>query len=149
MTHFDESPAYNNYYMTGVTYPDGDPNYPSDWIIPLKYSEIQDIIGENTHDYINHPPSRLNISTWDEWHPAPGTQLKSLYDVLDYALSKGVEFVSPVDGWNTHGNLLNIGVDRNGQTYNFDSAGAQTLYTEEEQSFLTIGADGSIRYFSK
>ena len=145
MSHFNESPNHNNYYMTGVTYPDGDPNYPSDWIIPLNYSEIQDIIGENVHDYINHPPSRLNISTWDEWHPAPGTKIKSLYDVLDYALSKGVEFVSPMEGWNTHGNILNLGVEKRNQNFSYDGAANQTPYTDEEKSYLTIGADMSIR----
>jgi hypothetical protein len=148
MTHFND-PTHYNYYVDGVTYPDGVNDYPSEWILPLKYEEIEDIIGSNTNDYINHPPSRLNIQSWDEWYPAPGTKIKSLYDVLDYAIQKGVEFVSPIDGWNTHGNMLNIGADRNGQTYPYDSAEDQTPYTEEEQSFLTIGADGSIRYFSK
>lgn len=147
MTHFNDQSSYRNYYLSGVTYPDGDPNYPNEWIIPLKHDEILDIIGENVHDYINYPPSRLGISTWDEWHPAPGTQLKSIYDVVDYALSKGIDFVSPIEGWNTHGNVLNLGVDKNGQTFTYDTE-AQTPYTNDEKSYLTIGADMSIRYYN-
>jgi hypothetical protein len=147
MSHFNDQTYHRNYYLDNVEYPDGDPNYPDEWVIPLKHQEIQDIIGENEHDYINNPPSRLEISTWDEWYPAPGTQLKSLYDVLDYALSKGIDIVAPVDGWTTHGNVLNLGVDTNGQTYGYDTYG-QTPLTNEEKSYLTIGADGSIRYYN-
>lgn len=147
MTHFNEE-KHRNYYLDGVEYPDGDSNYPTDWIIPLNYNEILDIIGDNVHDYINHPPSRLNINSWEEWHPAPGTQLKSLYDVIDYALAKGVDFVSPMQGWNTHGNILNIGIDRNNQKYGYDSASAVVPYTDDEKSYLTIGADMSIRYYN-
>jgi hypothetical protein len=148
MTHFNTIHHWN-YYIDGETYTGKDDNYPAEWAVPLKYDEILDIIGSNEHDYINHPPSRLNISTWDEWYPAPGTQLKSFYDVLDYAMSKGIDIVTPVDGWITHGNIINLGTDRNGQTYPWDSAMNTTPLTDEEQSYLTIGADLSVRYFNK
>ena len=158
MSHFNDQRYHRNYYLDGYDYPSAetgqpelrakDPNYPSEWIIPLKNEEILDIIGENVHDYINHPPSRLNISTWDEWHPAPGTQLAAIYYIWDKALDMGIDIVTPMDAWATHGNVLNIGIDRNGQSYQYDDAEAQTPYTDEEKSYLTIGADSSIRYYN-
>lgn len=159
MTHINNQTYNRNYYLDNKEYPDieasqpelraKDPNYPSEWIIPLKYDEILDVIGDNTHDYINTPPSRLNIRSWDEWHPAPGTQLAAFYYVLDYAMSKGINIVTPMEGWKTHGNILNLGVDRNGQTYVYDSASRQVPYTDEEKSYLTIGADMSVRFYNK
>lgn len=148
MSHMSDQAYHRNYYLDNREYPDRDDNYNSEWIIPLKHDEIMDIIGENIHDYINHPPSRLSISTWGEWYPAPGTHLAGWYEVLEYALTKGVEFVTPMEGWNTHGNVLNLGVDRNGQTYPYDSASSQVPYTDDEQSYLTVGADMSIRYYN-
>ena len=148
MSHFNDQEYHRNYYLNGKEYPDRDDNYNNEWIIPLKHAEIQDIIGENVHDYIHNPPARLGISSWSEWHPAPGTQLAAFYEVLDYALSKGVEFVSPMEGWSTHGNLLNLGVDKMKQAYSYDDAANQIPYTDEEQSWLTIGADKSIRYYN-
>ncbi len=158
MSHFNDQEYHRNYYLSGRDYPETeegqpalrgkDPNYPSEWIVPLKYDEILDIIGDNVHDYINHPPSRLGISSWNEWHPAPGTQLAAFYYILDKALSKGVDIVAPMEGWKTHGNILNIGIDRNGQSYTYDSAKNQTPYTDEEKSYLTIGADMKVRFFN-
>lgn len=157
MSHVNER-SFRNYYEDGQSYPAPDPtkpalrgydaNYPSEWIIPLNHEEIQDIIGENVHDYINHPPERLGITSWADWHPAGGTQLAAFYYILDQAASLGIEICSPMDGWKTHGNILNLGVDRNGQTYNFDSASAVVPYTDGEKSFVTIGADMSIRVFN-
>ena len=145
MSHFNDQEYHRNYYLDGKEYPDKDPDYPEEWIIPIKNAEILDIIGSNEHDYINHPPVRLGINSWSEWHPAPGTQLAAFYEVLDYALSKGVEFVSPMEGWNTHGNILNLGVEKRNQNFSYDGAANQTPYTDEEKSYLTIGADMSIR----
>ena len=157
MTHIYE--AYSrNYYVDGNTYPTADPdqpvlrakddNYPDAWRVPLTHEEIQDIIGANVNDYINTPPSRLGITSWADWHPAGGTMLAAFYYVLDYAMGKGIDIVPPMDGWKTHGNVLNIGVDRNGQTYPFDTAEAQTPLTDDEKSYLTIGADMTIRIFN-
>lgn len=148
---------YRNYYETGRDYPSAEPgqpelrakedDYSEEWIIPLKYSEIVELINGEA-DYISTPPARLGISSWSEWHPAGGTHGASIYYLLDYAMSNGIDFVSPMDGWTTHGNILNLGVDRNGQTYGYDSASEQTPYTDEEKSYLTIGADMSIRYYN-
>jgi hypothetical protein len=157
MSHSNEEHHYN-YYVNGQTYPSAeagqpalrgkDDNYPDEWIVPLKYEEILDIISTNTHDYISNPPSRLGIGNWSEWHPAGGTLLAAFYYVLDYALSKGIDIVPPMRGLTTHGNILNIGVDRNGQTYPYDSAVNQVPYTDEETSFLTVGANMEIRLFN-
>ena len=158
MSHFNDQSYHRNYYLQNKDYPvaeEGQPalrgkddNYPEEWIIPLKNDEIMDIIGDNVHDYINHPPSRLGISTWSEWHPAPGTQLAAVYYIWDYAMSRGIDIVTPWNGWQTHGNILNLGVDRNGQSYTYDSAVDQTPYNDEEKSYLTVGADMSIRYYN-
>lgn len=157
MTHIYETYT-RNYYVDGNTYPTADPdqpalrakddNYPDAWRVPLTHEEIQDIIGDNLHDYINTPPSRLGISSWADWHPAGGTMLAAFYYILDYAMGKGVDIVPPMNGWLTHGNVLNIGVDRNGQTYPNDSAEAQTPFTDDEKSYITIGADMTIRIFN-
>lgn len=148
MTHTNDQEYFRNYYLDNKEYPNKDNNYSSEWIIPLKHEEIQDIIGDNVHDYINHPPSRLGINSWEEWHPAPGTHLAGLYEVLDYALTNGINWVSPMEGWKTHGNILNLGVDRNEQSYSYETAANQVPYTDEEKSYLTIGADMSIRYYN-
>ena len=154
MTHFNDS-LFSNYYVEGKVYPGKDESYPEEWILPLKvvYSggvvvedEIQSIM-DGTHDYIHTPPARLGINTWSQWHPAPGTHLAGLYELLDYALTQGVDFVSPWDGWKIFGNILNIGVDKMNQSYSFN-AEDQTPYTDEEKSYLTIGADMSIRYYN-
>lgn len=157
MTHANEG-HHANYYVSGTTYPSADPtqpssrgkddNYPSEWTLPLKNEEIIDIIGDNTHGYITTPPSRLGISRWRDWHPAGGTQLAAIYYVLDYALSKGIDIVAPTQGLTTHGNILNIGVDKNGQEYAYDSAEHQVPLTDEEKSFLTVGANMEIRLFN-
>ena len=158
MSHVYEQEYFANYYLDNKEYPSAeqgqpalrakDDNYPSEWIVPLNMDEILDIIGDNTHDYINHPPSRLKISSWSEWHPAGGTQLAAFYYILDYAMGLGIDIVTPMDGWNTHGNILNLGVDRNGQRYVYESAQNQTPLTNEEKSYLTIGADMSVRFYN-
>ena len=154
MTHFNDS-YFSNYYGDDKNYPAKDEDYPEEWILPLKVvynggvvveDEIQSIM-DGTHDYIHIPPARLGISSWSQWHPAPGTHLAALYEVLDYALTQGVDFISPWDGWKVFGNILNIGVDKMSQSYSFNAV-SQTPYTDEEKSYLTIGADMSIRYFN-
>ena len=156
MTHTNDQEYFRNYYLDGRTYPASeagqpelrgkDNNYPSDWIVPLEYEEILDIIGVNEHNYINNPPSRLNISSWAEWHPAPGTHLAALYYILDKALDMGIPIIAPYERWKSHGNILNIGVDKRNQTYSYKSSEQSTPYTDEEKSYLTIGADMSVRY---
>lgn len=143
MSHANNN-SLQNRYNTGVDYGlKKDNNYSSEWEIPLNASEITTM---DENNYWVNPPARLGISRWKDWHPAPGTQIGAFYEVLEYAINKGIDIVTPTEGWSTHGNLMQIGVDMMGThtIYNIVDA-----YTDAEQSFLTVGADGSIRYFSK
>ena len=143
MSHANNN-SLQNRYNTGVDYGlKKDNNYSSEWEIPLNASEITTM---DKNNYWVNPPARLGISRWKDWHPAPGTQIGAFYEVLEYAINKGIDIVTPTEGWSTHGNLMQIGVDMmdTHAIYNIVDA-----YTDAEQSFLTVGADGSIRYFSK
>lgn len=143
MSHANNN-SLQNRYNTGVDYGlKKDNNYSSEWEIPLNASEITTM---DENNYWVNPPARLGVSRWKDWHPAPGTQIGAFYEVLEYAINKGIDIVTPTEGWSTHGNLMQIGVDMmdTHAIYNIVDA-----YTDAEQSFLTIGADGSIRYFSK
>ena len=143
MSHANNN-SLQNRYNTGVDYGlKKDNNYSSEWEIPLNASEITTM---DENNYWVNPPARLGISRWKDWHPAPGTQIGAFYEVLEYAINKGIDIVTPTEGWSTHGNLMQIGVDMmdTHTIYNIVDA-----YTDAEQSFLTVGADGSIRYFSK
>ena len=125
-----------------------DANYPSEWIVPLKYDELQDIIGDNTHDYLNHPPSRLSIDSWDEWYPCPGTGCAMLWDAMRYAMSKGVRFITAKEGFERFGNLLTVGyLFTNGEIFSQDVRLGDI--PEETKNHCIIGADGSVRYESK
>lgn len=143
MSHANNN-SLQNRYNTGVDYGlKKDNNYSSEWEIPLNASEITTM---DENNYWVNPPARLGVSHWKDWHPAPGTQIGAFYEVLEYAINKGIDIVTPTEGWSTHGNLMQIGVDMmdTHAIYNIVDA-----YTDAEQSFLTVGADGSIRYFSK
>lgn len=143
MSHANNN-SLQNRYNTGVDYGlKKDNNYSSEWEIPLNASDITTM---DENNYWVNPPARLGISRWKDWHPAPGTQIGAFYEVLEYAINKGIDIVTPTEGWSTHGNLMQIGVDMmdTHAIYNIVDA-----YTDAEQSFLTVGADGSIRYFSK
>ena len=143
MSHANNN-SLQNRYNTGVDYGlKKDNNYSSEWEIPLNASEITTM---DENNYWVNPPARLGVSRWKDWHPAPGTQIGAFYEVLEYTINKGIDIVTPTEGWSTHGNLMQIGVDMMGThaIYNIVDA-----YTDAEQSFLTVGADGSIRYFSK
>lgn len=143
MSHANNN-SLQNRYNTGVDYGlKKDNNYSSEWEIPLNASEITTM---DENNYWVNPPARLGVSRWKDWHPAPGTQIGAFYEVLEYAINKGIDIVTPTEGWSTHGNLMQIGVDMmdTRAIYNIVDA-----YTDAEQSFLTVGADGSIRYFSK
>ena len=143
MSHANNAALYNG-YKSAYTYSEQDENYPSEWVIPLKREEI---LTMDENNYWTNPPARLDINRWADWHPAPGTQLAAFYDVIEYAISKGVRIVLPSEGWKSHGNRVQLGVDMNGTSaanpYLVDD------YTDEEQSFFTIGADGTIRCYSK
>lgn len=123
-----------------------DNNYPNEWKLPLKYSELMDMIGANEHDYWNNPPARLNIQSWADWYPCPGTTLAMLYDALEYAISKGVKFENSSDVFRKFGNMFAIGFECINKNYKADPRLAPE---DKVTSFCRIGADGSLMYISK
>lgn len=116
-----------------------DDNYPTEWVVPLTHDELQDMAGANTNDYWNNPPARLNISTWDEWYPCPGTTLAMIYDLLEYAISKGVVFSQSKEVLDTYGNIVAIGVEGS-RLYTLD---ARMPESDIVKFFCKIGADNS------
>ena len=154
--HAYESKYYNNYvsYFSELYGADSadcgplcykDDNYPSEWVLPLNYSELMDMIGDNTHDYFNNPPARLNISSWGDWYPCPGTTMAMIYDLLEYAISQGVRFDTAENILKERGNLFAIGCET------VDTLAPDKRLPENEtvKSFCRIGADGSIVYYNK
>ena len=144
MSHSHEASLYNG-YKAAYTYSSNinPSDYPKEWVIPLKREEI---LTMDENNYWATPPSRLGISSWAEWYPAPGTQLATFYDVLEYAIGKGIRIVLPTEGWRLHGNKLQLGVDMNGTSSPYNIVDE---YTNEEQSYITVGVDGTIRYYKK
>ena len=98
------------------------------------------------NNYWDNPPARLGINNWGEWHPAKGTQLWGTYQILEYAIEKQLQNVSPSEAFNIMGNKVNIGVYRE-----------YGLYTKEknmdirpiDKCYFIVGADGSIKYHSE
>lgn len=116
-----------------------DENYPTEWILPLNYVELMDMMGDNVNDYWNHPPARLGISTWGEWYPCPGTTLAMFYDLMEYAILKGVTFMKTQDVLDTFGNKLGIGVEVANPMPN----DARLDESDKVNWFCKIGADNS------
>ena len=116
-----------------------DDYYPTEWILPLNNDELMDMIGDNINDYWNHPPARLGINTWDEWYPCPGTTLAMFYDLMEYAISKGVMFMKTQDVLDTFGNKLGIGVEVAKPIAN----DARLDESDKVNWFCKIGADNS------
>ena len=121
-----------------------DDSYPEEWIVPLKYSELMDMLGDNINDYWHNPPARLNIQSWAEWYPCPGTTLAMLYDALEYAIEKGVKFSREEDVLNDFGNMFAIGCE----TLNTLDPDKRLTPEDRVTSFCRIGADGSVVYKS-
>ena len=133
---------YYNGYLDGVTYPEKEEDYNPEWINPLVTEELQSM---DENNYWDNPPARLGIDNWGEWRPAKGTQLWGTYQILEYAISKHLQNVSPSEGFEIMGNIVDIGVYRE-----------YGLYTKEkkmdirpiDKCYLVVGADGSIKYES-
>ena len=118
-----------------------DENYSSEWIVPLTHDELMDMIGDNVNDYWNNPPARLNISSWAEWYPCPGTTLAMFYDLMEYAISKGVRFCKTQDVLDTFGNILGIGYD----VATISSTEKRLSEEYKVKFFCKIGADNSFK----
>lgn len=134
---------YYNGYLDGVSYPEKEEDYNPEWINPLTTEELQSM---DENNYWDNPPARLGINNWGEWHPAKGTQLWGTYQILEYAIEKQLQNVSPSEAFNIMGNKVNIGVYRE-----------YGLYTKEknmdirpiDKCYFIVGADGSIKYHSE
>ena len=134
---------YYNGYLDGVSYPEKEKDYNPEWINPLTTEELQSM---DENNYWDNPPARLGINNWGEWHPAKGTQLWGTYQILEYAIEKQLQNVSPSEAFNIMGNKVNIGVYRE-----------YGLYTKEknmdirpiDKCYFIVGADGSIKYHSE
>lgn len=147
-----------NTYLTGQEYgtetsecgPLGyyDENYNPEWILPLKYTELHSM---DENNYWENPPQRLGINDWSEWYPCPGTELAMIYDIIEYAINHKIRFISPINGIREFGNFFNLGVyNPHNSRGSWNADKRMDLTTKEEnQSYCIIGADGSIRYFSK
>ena len=149
-SHANDPRNYNGYYddfdyptqRTGDRLNYRDDNYPEEWRVPLKYADINSMDANN---YWEIPPARLNIQSWAEWYPCPGTTMAMLYDALVYAIEKGFEFISTEEGMKRYGNILTVGY--------YSIYGVCTIadlylidHTKEDyKKYCIIGADGSVR----
>lgn len=130
-----------NYYVDGVDYGDRrDDNYPSEWIVPLRQEELESI---DENNYWEVPPARLGISSWAEWYPCPGTTYDMLLNVIEYAISKGVEFGSTEEGIRRFGNKLMLGLKYPEKT-SADSRLSETERKKGIYNYFIQKSDGSI-----
>lgn len=163
--HFYEPQYYNGYidYFSDIYGADSDDcgplcykdeNYPEEWIQPLKYEHIMDMIGENIYNYWENPPlhkrnldgtlSNEMMDDWSEWYPCPGTTSAMIYDIFEYAISKGVYFMRSEDALKKWGNLFAIGYE-NVVVLDPDK---YLLPEYVNLSHCRIGADGSIDFYN-
>lgn len=147
------APECSNFYYSYFTYPTErtddrlnyrDDNYNPEWTVPLQYDELMSM---DENNYWEVPPARLGIANWGEWYPCPGTTMALLYDSIRYAISKGVRFATSAEANESFGNLVSIGI-RNDQATFWDADSRLGDIEEENRSYCTIGADGSINYKS-
>ena len=108
--------------------------YPDEWVHPILPED--DIMKS-----LDVPPARLGITSWKQWHPCPGTRLYMLYELLQYAQSKGMQHVTSQQGFEMFGNVFSEGYYvKNGQ------AGEDIKKiegTQDSYSHYVIGIDGS------
>lgn len=136
--------ANSNYYISGVDYGDRrDDNYPSEWIVPLRQEELESI---DENNYWEVPPARLGISSWAEWYPCPGTTYDMLLNVIEYAISKGVEFGSTEEGIRRFGNKLMLGLKYPEKT-SADSRLSETERKKGIYNYFIQKSDGSIELY--
>jgi len=134
---------FYNGYLDGVTYPEKEEDYNPEWINPLVTEELQSM---DENNYWDNPPARLGISNWGEWRPAKGTQLWGTYQILEYAISKHMQNVSPSEGFKIMGNKVNIGVYREYGLYKKEK---KMDIRPIDKCYFVVGADGSIKYHSE
>lgn len=108
--------------------------YPDEWVHPILPED--DIIKA-----FETPPARLGISSWEEWHPCPGTRLYMLYELLQYAKERGMLNITSRQGFERFGNLISEGYyNKKGQA---GQDSKQIIGTRSNYPHHVIGADGS------
>lgn len=150
VSHANDPRNYNGYYndfvypteRTGDRLNYKDDNYPEEWRVPLKYDEINSMDANN---YWEVPPARLNIQSWADWYPCPGTTPALLYDILKYAVEQNVEFVSTEEGLKRYNNTLSVGYKCSLDGYYPVADDYLIDHTKDEyKAYCIIGADGSV-----
>ena len=156
---------FRNYYIEGTNYIDRttpsekgrldyyDVNYPKSWIVPLKAAQLADMLTNPDSPYWTTPPlkkrnadgtlSNTDMKSWADWYPCPGTKMALVYDYLTYAIKKGVRFSSSKEAIDQFGNVLSIGIKKT-QGGGWQADPLLGNIPEQNKSYYTIGADGSI-----
>lgn len=162
-SHTNTNAYQNKYYPAsyGFNYPTNtepsaegmldyyDANYPSEWVVPLKYIELQDMLNNDDSLYWTTPPQRLGIQSWAEWYPCPGTTFAMLWDAMKYAIDNGVYFANTMEAIKMFGNRLAIGIVKEQEVESSWEDDRLGSIPEQNKSYCVIGADGGIRYSSK
>lgn len=103
--------------------------YPDEWVIPMKGVD-------STYDPLS-PPVKLGISDWSEWYPCPGTRLDMMWQILKYAMEKGLVNVTSSEGFDIIGNRRSAGYFNNGYIFgmnNYDIIGTRKIYPHYVES---------------
>ena len=160
--HTNEYTQHYNYYFQDLTYPTErtgdrlnykDDLYPESWIVPLKWVHLQDMLNDPNSEYWIIPPlmrrnqdgtlSDVRMESWSEYYPCPGTTEAMLYDIIEYAISKGVRFATSEEAIKMFGSMFNLGIKVSyGDQWTADSELGNII--EENRSYCQIGADGTI-----
>ena len=131
-------PCWKNSLPGALVSEGGD--YPDEWVWPF---------GDNNPlTYGLEPPVSLGISDWSEWHPCPGTRLYMLWQLLKYAVEKGVRCVSSSEGFEVMGNKAASGYYEAGEPIGVDIYNDHNGIkgTSDNYDYYVVGADGSVAY---
>lgn len=113
-------------------------SYPDEWVHPI--TDDDDILSA-----IDTPPARLGITSWEQWYPCPGTRLRMVYDLINYAKERGLLNVNSKRGFKMFGNKYAQGFFAKGAQTGQDVFGIEG--TRDNYPHRVIGADGTIDVF--
>lgn len=125
-------PCYKN-YIEGS-------NYNKTWTFPLNRDEIANM---DSNNYWEIPPSRLGITSWADWYPCPGTRLAMIYDLICYAIEKGLKNVSYKEGLKYMGNIEEEGYYTNGMQLLMDKYNIEGSIPS--YPYYVVGANGVVK----
>jgi hypothetical protein len=132
-----------NHYFNSIDYGERKcDTYNAQWIVPLKQEELETI---DENNYWEVPPSRLGINSWAEWYPCPGTTYDMIMNVIEYGISKGIEFGSTEEGLRRFANIFCIGQKNLGE-FDADKRLADSEKNETWRNHIIIGCDGTLSY---